>query len=176
MGLSQGSIRAATAADFELMQDIEVDAGRRFRDVGLAVIADEPPPTAGDLSPYVRSSTAWIALDGHDEAVGYVIASIVDDEAHLDQLSVRVAAQGRGVGTSLIDRVAAWGASHGFEAMTLTTFRDVTFNGPFYRRLGFVEVPETEQGPQLAAIRAQERKAGLDLWPRVAMRRRFGRG
>ena len=48
--------------------------------------------------------------------------------------------------------------------------RDVAWNGPYYRRLGFVDVPDEQLGPGLAALRAHESELGLDVSIRCAMR------
>lgn len=163
-------IRAATAADVERMRTIEIDAGARFREIGLLAIAADDPPEPAVLLAHVRAGTAWVAeVDG--EVVGYATASVVDAEAHLDQVSVMGAAAGRGVGRALIDRVLSWGRASGFPTVTLTTFRDVAWNGPYYERLGFVAVHEAGLGPELGAIRTAERVAGIDVAPRQAMRR-----
>ena len=53
--------------------------------------------------------------------------------------------------------------------LTLTTYVDVPWNGPYYRCLGFVPVPDAAIGPQLRAVRAREAAYGLDAWPRTAM-------
>lgn len=53
--------------------------------------------------------------------------------------------------------------------VTLTTFAEVAWNAPLYRRYGFTEVPPDQQPPWLAKIRADEVRDGLDRWPRVAM-------
>jgi hypothetical protein len=53
--------------------------------------------------------------------------------------------------------------------MTLTTFRDVPWNGPYYARLGWSALPEAGLPPELAAARQHERDLGLDQWPRQAM-------
>ena len=45
---------------------------------------------------------------------------------------------------------------------------------PYYRRLGFTVLPESDQGDELRRIRAHEAAIGLDRWPRVAMARRLG--
>jgi hypothetical protein len=55
--------------------------------------------------------------------------------------------------------------------VTLTTFADVPWNAPYYRRLGFADVPPGAQGPGLRRLRAHEAEVGLDRWPRVAMAR-----
>ncbi|NNE73130.1 MAG: GNAT family N-acetyltransferase [Acidimicrobiales bacterium] len=154
------------------MQAIELDAGRRFADIGMPETAAAPPPTAAELIEPIESGRAWVAEDSDGTVVGFAVAAIVDRQAHLSQVSVPVAGGGRGVGRALVDAVVEWGHSAGCEWLTLTTFRDVAFNGPWYTRLGFAALPDDEQGPQLQAIRATEIDAGLDAEaPRFAMRR-----
>lgn len=167
-------IRLARSADVDAIQGVELDAGRRFRDAGLAAIADDDPTAAAVVERHIGDGTAWVAVARSDEPFGVALGSIVDGDAHLDELAVTLAAGGRGVGSALLERVAGWAAGRRLRALTLTTFRDVAFNGPFYARRGFRELDEAQLGPELAAIRAAERAAGLDLAPRVAMRRALG--
>ena len=70
---------------------------------------------------------------------------------------------------SWADAVADWARDQDFAAMTLLTFRDVAWNGPYYRRLGFVDVPDAALGPELAALRKHEADLGLDVSIRGAM-------
>ncbi|MEZ5377717.1 MAG: GNAT family N-acetyltransferase [Acidimicrobiales bacterium] len=169
-------VRPASLADVSVMQQIEVDAGRRFARIGMQVVADDPPPPAAQLVAHVESKTAWMAvLCGEPErAVGYALASVVDGEGHLDQVSVADDAGGRGVGSALIEQVIDWARSPASgavaDSVTLTTFADVAWNGPLYERLGFVAIDDL--GPELAAIRANEAARGLDaVGRRIAMRR-----
>jgi hypothetical protein len=46
--------------------------------------------------------------------------------------------------------------------------------GPWYRRLGFRPLADAALGPELAAIRRRETARGLDVVPRLAMRRVVG--
>ena len=62
-------------------------------------------------------------------------------------------------------------ATRGLAAQTLTTFRDVAWNGPYYARLGFTVVPAEALTPGLRELRAAETARGLDRWPRVVMSR-----
>lgn len=57
----------------------------------------------------------------------------------------------------------------GYDRITLTTFRDVPFNGPFYASLGWRALADDDLTPGLVAVRREERRAGLDRWPRQAM-------
>ncbi|MFN8021850.1 MAG: GNAT family N-acetyltransferase [Acidimicrobiales bacterium] len=168
-------MRLATTADIEAMRDVERDAGRRFlefpAETKLHEIADDDPPAADVLEAHIDNEAAWVVVDALDAVVGYAVASMIDDDAHLDQVSVRCDHQGHGIGTALIDEVCRWAASLDFGAITLTTFRDVPFNGPYYEHLGFVVVPERSCGEELQSLRDHERFIGLDVQPRVVMRR-----
>lgn len=62
-----------------------------------------------------------------------------------------------------------WADEGGLPAVTLTTFVDVPWNAPYYRRCGFRPLPEPEWGPELARIRRDERVRGLDVGARIAM-------
>ena len=163
--------RAAREADLEMIQEIELDAGALFVDVGLPTIAGDDPPTLESLRAHLDTGTLWVIADEEDRAVAYASASVVDGEGHLDQVSVRRSFAGRALGRLLIDEVCAWARARGFQGVTLTTFRDVPFNGPLYVRYGFAAIPEDELGPGLTRIRADERANGIDVAPRIAMRR-----
>ena len=62
------TLRPGTLDDIEAMQSVEVDAGARFRDVGLDAIADDEPPDADTLAAHVADATIWVSdrcsLDG----------------------------------------------------------------------------------------------------------------
>ncbi|MEK8145515.1 GNAT family N-acetyltransferase [Streptomyces sp. M10(2022)] len=103
--------------------------------------------------------------------LAYLIADRVDDAAHIEQISVDPAAGRRGIGRLLIGHLAQWAAAEGLRGLTLTTFADVPWNAPYYTRLGFRTLGESEIGEGLRGIRAQEAEHGLDRWPRVCMRR-----
>lgn len=170
------TLRLATAADLEAMRDVERDAGRRFLefpvDTGLHEIAEDDPPAIDVLEAYLDNDAAWVVTHDVDgSVVAYAVASMIDDDAHLDQVSVRCDHQGRGLGTVLVETVCDWATELDFEAITLTTFRDVPFNGPYYRHLGFEIVPERRCGEELQSLRDHERFIGLDVQPRVVMRR-----
>ena len=62
----------------------------------------------------------------------------------------------------------------GCAALTLTTFTEVPWNGPYYRRCGFRVLGDAELTPGLRKIRAAEAEHGLDRWPRACLRRELG--
>ena len=152
------------------MQRIEIEAGRQFVDVGLAAVASDEPYDDEELQSHIDAGAAWIA-EADGVIAGYAVASVVDGDGHLDQVSALPEFRGLGVGRRLIGEVVEWTRRHGLPAVTLTTFVDVPWNGPYYARLGFVEMTADETGPELTRIRAEEAERGLDaLQKRVAMR------
>ena len=53
--------------------------------------------------------------------------------------------------------------------VTLTTFADVPWNAPLYRRYGFRDMPRDALPDWLAAVRDEEDAGVLSRWPRIAM-------
>ena len=159
----------AVEEDLPALQDIERDAGALFRDLGMHSVADDAPPDLAALRVFRRDGRAWVFVDGDDRPVAYVLVEIVDDRAHVEQVSVHPSHARRGIGRQLVDYADSWAAEHGLSELTLTTYVDVPWNGPYYRRLGFRFMQEDEIGEQLRAIREREAASGLDTWPRAAM-------
>ena len=152
------------------MQEIEIAAGRLFAEIGMHDVAEDGAHETDVLAGYVAGGRAWVAE--RDETVcGYALADVLDGAAHLEQVTVNPDHGRQGIGGRLIEAVADWARGRGSETLTLLTFRDVAWNGPYYRRLGFVELPDTALGPELAALRAHEAELGLDVSVRGAMRR-----
>ncbi|HSA53740.1 MAG TPA: GNAT family N-acetyltransferase [Yinghuangia sp.] len=169
-------IRPAGEAELPVLRDIERAAGACFRSVGMPEIADDEPLSVEELDAFRRAGRAWVAVDRTGEArgrtehvVAYLVAAPVDGNLHVEQVSVHPDAAGRGVGRALIDHAARHAARHGFPALTLTTFSDVAWNAPYYRRVGFRTLRDDEVTPQLAELCRREAEHGLDRWPRECM-------
>jgi len=91
--------------------------------------------------------------------------------AHLEEIDVHPQHGRRGLGTKLVRAVCAWAIAAGYHSVTLTTFRDVPWNMPFYARLGFEVIPSEALSPTLRSVVQDETRRGLDPTRRVAMRR-----
>jgi GNAT superfamily N-acetyltransferase len=163
-------IRTATGPDLVRLQDIERSAGACFRDVGMPEIADDAPPSTDELAAYAETGRAWVAVLGTSPApAAYLIAEEIDGNLHIEQVSVHADHARQGLGRALIGHAAEHAAAHGLPALTLTTFRDVPWNAPYYARLGFRPLAADELGPGLRRVRTTEATHGLDRWPRLAM-------
>ena len=112
----------------------------------MEVVADDEPLSESVLLAYQSCGRAWVAVDDSDRPIGYVVADILDGNAHIEQLSVLPANMRKGLGRALIEHLAAWASRQGMAAVTLTTFVDVPWNRPHYHRLGFETLTEEEMG------------------------------
>ncbi|MFB7557458.1 GNAT family N-acetyltransferase [Streptomyces brevispora] len=164
-------IRPARRSDLPLLQDIERAAGEPFRTVGMSLVADDEPPSLDVLDEYRRAGRAWVTVRADDRPLGYLVADPVDGAGHIEQVSVHPSAARRGLGSGLIGHAGSWAAAEGLGGLTLTTFSHVPWNAPYYARLGFRVLTESELTDGLRKIRAEEAEHGLDRWPRVCMRR-----
>ncbi len=163
-------IELGTASQIARIQAVEVQAGELFRGIGMEEIADAEPPSAASIQTHIDAGTLWVAIVD-EVVVGYLTASSLDGEGHIDQVSVTPQMSGRGIGTELISEACRWASANGFSSISLTTFAEVPWNGLLYGRRGFVEVEQADLSAELARIRAQETAEGLDIAPRIVMRR-----
>jgi len=167
-------IRRARRDELEALREIERDAGRAFAAIGMPEIAADEPPSVAELERFVTAGHAWVAVDSSGHPVGYMLSDVVDGCAHIEQVSVAPVYARRGIGAALINYLDAGAAAEDRPALTLTTFRDVPWNAPYYARLGFVVLGPAEQGPELRARVEREASSIPSDAARVAMRRPIG--
>jgi GNAT superfamily N-acetyltransferase len=168
--VTDGTIRPARPDELETLRELEIAAGAPFRDLGMDAIADDAPPSTVALRSALERGGLWVIEDAGVVA-GYLMDDVVDGEPHLEQVSVHPDHARRGLGAQLLEDLVARARTDGHRAVTLTTFVDVPWNGPYYARLGFRPLADDEIGPGLRAVRNAESARGLDRWPRTAMRR-----
>lgn len=78
-----------------------------------------------------------VELDG--AVVGYLAASVVGGRLHIDEVDVARHRQGQGIGRRLLQTAVEYARETGLTQLSLTTFRDVPWNAPFYAAFGFRE-------------------------------------
>ncbi len=164
-------LREATPWDLPGLRELERAAGAPFRGLGMGAVADDEPPSITELSAFQADGRAWVCTDTDDVPVAYLLVDVIDGEAHIEQVSVHPAHARQRLGQRLIAHVETWARTRGLASLTLTTFRGVAWNAPYYARLGFNEIEEPALGPGLRELRRKEADRGLDRWPRLAMRR-----
>lgn len=149
---------------------IERAAGRVFppEDVPAAV-AEEATPRA-ELAAAQAAGRLWVVLAPDGAPVGWALLGRVDGAAHLLEMDVHPDHARRGLGRRLLAAVQDALRADGERALTLTTFRHLRWNAPFYASCGFRVLAPGEPTPGLAAILADEARRGLDPAKRCAMR------
>lgn len=116
-----------------------------------------------------RDGRLWVAL-ADQLTVGFAHVELREpDSVHLEEVDVHPLHGRRGLGTRLMHAVCEWAGERGYRSVTLTTFRDVPWNMPFYMRLGFEEIPGPLLTPALRFILEDEARRGLAASRRVAM-------
>ena len=164
-------LRRGSLDDLALLNEIERDAAQVYREIGYDFCADGPVRERGEYARGIAHGTLLLLEPAAAEtAVAFALAWRVDGRGHLTELGVRRAWQGRGLSRRLIAAVEDWARAAGYDELTLTTFRDVAWNAPYYERLGFRRLPRVDaRRPELQQIRRDEAAWGFDRWPRVAM-------
>ena len=170
-------IELAAREHLAALPEIEVRASERFpvedmatemRSHGLPLSFFENAQEAGRL---------WTAVwERKDLPVGFAVASMVDGAPHLFEMDVLAEHGRKGLGARLVLVVAEWARAAGFRSLTLTTFRHLPWNAPFYARLGFEALEAFQCGPELARALHEEAERGLDPSKRIAMRWRLDVG
>ena len=171
------AIRPARPSDLRHLSAIEDAGGPLFTELfgaATAPVLMSPAPSGldRDLQPgfllvavtegRVVGFAHVLELDGHD------------GHAHLEQLSVLPEHGRRGIGGALVRAAMEEARWAGYDAMSLCTYRDVPWNGPFYERLGITEVEHLAAYQQ--RLHDHELALGLDAnGVRVVMSRRLDR-
>ncbi|WP_353797820.1 GNAT family N-acetyltransferase [Enterobacter cloacae] len=162
------TVRPTRPGDVTALPAIERAAGERFRDYPeLAWLAEGEVISAEQHLDYAERGLSWLAL-ANELPVGFILAETYVSSLFIMELSVHLDWQGKGIGRRLIACVADQARKRGLASLTLTTFRDVPWNAPFYARLGFEMI--TTLTPELREKREEETAHGLAYDARCAMR------
>lgn len=129
---ADSSIRPVRADEVPLLPALEAAADAMFAPFDRGAFPG--PGTPEDFA------AALVVFVAGEPPVGLCRIDAVGDGAHLEQLSVHPAHGRRGLGRALLRAGVDWARAHHYGELTLTTFRDVPWNGPFYASEGFVEI------------------------------------
>jgi GNAT superfamily N-acetyltransferase len=166
-------IRLAEPDDIALLPSIERRAVRLFEnwmsETGLTREILEQVSSVDELEDARARGQLWVAVSAEDGPVGFAQVVVLDQAAHVDELDV-VPEHGRnGIGSRLLQTVCDWARNAGYEKVTLSTFKHVPWNAPFYERRGFVAMDAERLPPQHVELVNAERARGLRTDRRVIM-------
>ncbi len=162
-------VEPARPGDVEHLPGVELRAARLFspEDLPSALAAEATPIEVFRAAQ--REARLWVARAETGLPVGFALLESRGRDACLEELDVDPAYGRRGLGRRLVEAARDAARERGHRRLVLTTFRDVPWNAPFYLRLGFRVVGESELDPGLEALCRQDAEAGLDLARRVVM-------
>lgn len=119
-----------------LLPELESAADTLFEQLGIG-----PLPGPGTVEEFAAALVVLVVddppvglcrIDGMQTGDGNVVA-------HLEQLSVHPDHGGQGIGRALLRAGCEWAALQGYREITLATYGDIPWNGPFYASEGFVQ-------------------------------------
>ncbi|MEM7493580.1 MAG: GNAT family N-acetyltransferase [Pseudomonadota bacterium] len=111
------------------------------------------------------------AYNRHGWPVGFAIFSVRGNGLYLDQVSVHPDHGKQGLGRILVYAVIAEAEARRLSHVSLSTFRDLRWNGPFYASMGFVEMDRSDMEPYMLEIEDAQR-GHMDVSARCFMRRK----
>ncbi|ALI04268.1 amino-acid N-acetyltransferase [Pseudomonas sp. FW306-02-F02-AA] len=165
------SLRRAQFDDASALPAVERSAAILFRnDPELAWLADAPVTSVEQHLRAIESAQVWVAEMANGSIVGFLSAHAVDTELHIQEVSVSSAFQGQGLGRRLLQTALEYARHSGLTALTLTTFRTLPWNEPFYQRFGFESLAFSDLDHRLQAVLEAEITHGLPGARRCAMR------
>ena len=169
------SISGVAAEEIPALIAVDLAASQLF--AGTGYLSDE------DLTDHVPAEVfeaaiplghVFVARDRKGTPAGFVLTSEREGTLYIDQISVDPAHGRRGLGAALVNRVVRNATARKLKTVTLSTFRDLAWNGPFYRQLGFREISRKRMDPWMLVLEETQAEAGLDVARRCFMARRSG--
>ncbi|MFJ7354294.1 GNAT family N-acetyltransferase [Phyllobacterium sp. NPDC097923] len=141
-------LRAFRYDEVETLRAIERVARSRYAQLdGFAAVVQAPPIA---VERFLSGET--VVAEATGKACGYVLMQPLDGMMYIANIMVEPAASGRGVGAGLLAAVHSRAMELNLSGIALTTFKSPRWNGPWFRKAGFMPMPDDRIGDELAAI------------------------
>jgi GNAT superfamily N-acetyltransferase len=164
--VSEVAIRQACPEDLASLGAIEDSGAGTFTAYGAPLADGSPPAPPDQWAKALADGLLWVADDPAAGLIGFVAGELTDDGLYIEEVDVLMARQQQGHGRRLMQAAIDWARRQGLPGVTLTTFRSIPWNAPFYASMGFVEMAAPTH--RLAATLAEELARGFE--DRCAMR------
>lgn len=157
-------LRSYNKAEIDDLRQLERAAHQRY----LSLKEYEKFAAAPAINPErFRTGTTKVAeFAGH--RAGYIIVQPLDGMLYIASLMVDEGMSGKGIGQRLLEWAEDYASAAGASGTCLATFRVPRWNAPWYRKLGYAEMPGKRIGPNLQAI-LDRHATFLDMTTRIAM-------
>ena len=165
------SITRAAADEIPTLVEIDVAAAMLFVDTGLisddGLLMHVPEDV---FAAGIEARDVFVAREHRGCPIGFTLTSERGGTLFLDQISVHPDHGKQGVGSGLLKRVIEDAKDRGFKRITLSTFRNVAWNAPFYRKAGFKEIRPSNLEDWM--IELQDALTEVDVSQRCFMQRK----
>lgn len=169
------SITLGEQEDIPALIAVDKAASALFEPTGLIdpnALNDHVP--AEVFAADIPKERVFVARNAHGWPVGFALISPRGNGIYLDQISVHPDHGQRGIGRELVMTVLAEAEHQKLPHVTLSTFRDLPWNGPFYASLGFREIPRDRLQPFMLELE-QAQAPHMDVSARCFMLRKVRR-
>lgn len=164
-------LRPYAEAEIEHLRKLECAAHRRYLSLkGYEEFADYPA-----INPETFTIGTTMVAEYKENTAGYIIVQPLDDILYIASLMVDDRMSGKGIGQRLLEWAEDFASASGVWGTCLATFRVPQWNAPWYRKLGYSEMPEGKIGPDLRAI-LDRHATFLDMTTRITMWKPTGCG
>jgi len=163
------SIRLSKDRDLDYLPDVERSAAQKFIPYRKSDNPNLDRVLAHDiLLKAHKNKTLWVAFKNNDP-IGFLAATPVDKNLHIEELSVMFDHQGQGVGKQLIQAIITESHTRKHSQISLTTDALIPWNKPFYERLGFQEIALDDCQTDLSKILIKDKGHSDTPENRIAM-------
>ncbi len=163
------TIRSPERDELALLPGIQAASRELFRSVGYEGPLGKETVDLGFLERQLLAGCVWVAVRD-DQLIGFAVVRILAGLAHVEQMSVLPAFGHQGVGRSLLDEIGRWVVAARLPGATLVTYRQFSWNAPFYASFGFREIPLDQLTPAQTTVLSDEAAIGVQVSDRVFMK------
>ena len=143
-----GALRVRTASSDDITQICTIDRSATAKFGSIPELADlaEAKDSAPNIQQWLAVGRIYLVVDEQDHALGFIAAHPMDGVLYIAEISTSADHQGKGIGSMLLSSVFQWAlvrCTHDgtpTARVSLTTYADVPWNGPWYLKRGFKEV------------------------------------
>ena len=158
--------------ELALLPLIEAQAGERLRGHPAAALFAASPTEPQLFEQAWQRGMLWVVAS-EQELAGYLMAGVLGEDLHIQQMDVVPAHGRKGLGRALLRHAMEQARARGHQRAVLTTLSDVAWNAPFYASEGFIEWPSHAWSTGMREVMAAEAAAGFPMELRLAMQRQL---
>lgn len=159
--MSGVTIRPGRPGDLPFIDAIDASAEESFTRFGRPLPDGLAPAGEEHWAGVQAAGLLWIADDASAGPIGFLAGKRVEGALYVEQISVSIERQQQGLGRRLMQAAIDWARRERFAAVTLSTYRNIPWNAPFYASLGFVEPAGGAMPAHLVARLADEARNGF---------------